>query len=290
LSFESSGLMPPASAQFKWMADAWWRSAIQCFHPRVILLSILPFVLCSLLAGTLAYLFWNESLLWMDEQLRQSVWLEPIWRWLEGVGLAQVKSTLVPLMLVMLSMPILLLLSVLTVSVMVGGHLSQWVAKRRFPDLVPKGTGAWWKSLAWTLTSCLSALLLWLISLPLWLVPPLAVVVTPLIWAWLTYRVMAFDALVPYADSAERRHMFHHNRWAWWAMGLLCSLATSLPALLLAFLPPLASVFFVFLAPLMIWCYMLVLMFGVLWFSHHALAALHQFRQNSAPNLPTNGA
>lgn len=277
-------------AHFKAMSDAWWRAALYCFHPRVILLSLLPLLLCTLLAGLLAYFYWDDSMLWLDEQLRQSIWLEPIWRWLESMGLSQIKATLVPLLLVMLSMPLLLLLSLFAISLMIGGLLSQWVVTRRFPDLVKKGKWVWWKSFAWTAASCLTALCLWLLSLPLWLVPPLALIVTPLIWAWLAYRVMAFDALVSYADAAERRQIFHDNRWPWWIMGLLCSLATALPTLLLAFLPPLASVFFVFLGPLMIWFYMLVLMFGVLWFSHHALASLHQLRQKTAPDSPNIGA
>jgi Etoposide-induced protein 2.4 (EI24) len=278
------------ASHLKAVSDAWWRAALYCLHPRVILLSLLPLLLCTFLAGSLTYFYWNDSLLWLDHQLRQSVWLEPIWRWLEAMGLSQIKATLVPMLLVLLSMPILLLLSLFATSLMIGGHLSQWVAMRRFPELVKRGEWAGWKSVAWTTSSCLMALCLWLLSLPLWLVPPLALLVTPLIWAWLAYRVMAFDALVPYADATERRQIFHNNRWPWWIMGLLCSLGTTLPTLLLAFLPPLASVFFVFLGPLMIWFYMLVLIFGALWFSHHALASLHQLRQKTGPDSHNLGA
>lgn len=277
-------------AQLGAATDAWWRAALCCFHPRVILLSLLPFLLCTGLAALLAYFYWDASMLWLDQQLRQSLWLEPIWRWLEAMGLSQVKTTLVPLLLVLLTMPLLLLLSVFAVSVMIGGMLSQWVTSRRFHELARKGTGVWWKSWAWTTLTCLSALCLWLFSLPLWLVPPLALVANPLIWAWLTYRVLAFDALVVHADLVERRELFRRERWTWWAMGLLCSFATALPSFLLALLPPLASVFFVFLGPLMIWFYMLVLIFGALWFSHHALSALHQLRLELTLNLHSNGA
>ena len=42
-------------------------------------------------------------------------------------------------------------------------------------------------------------------SLPLWLIPPLVLVVPPLIWGWLTYRVFSFDVLSLHASRDERR-------------------------------------------------------------------------------------
>lgn len=44
-----------------------------------------------------------------------------------------------------------------------------------------------------------------MLTLPLWLIPPLALLLPPLILGWLTYRVMAHDVLAEHADAAERR-------------------------------------------------------------------------------------
>ena len=44
--------------------------------------------------------------------------------------------------------------------------------------------------------------------------PPLILVLPPLIWGWLTYRVMAFDALAEHASREERRESFAGTgRW-----------------------------------------------------------------------------
>ena len=51
------------------------------------------------------------------------------------------------------------------------------------------------QSLAWSLGCTLVALVALVASLPLWLIPPLVLVVPPLIWGWLTYRVFSFDVL-----------------------------------------------------------------------------------------------
>ena len=43
--------------------------------------------------------------------------------------------------------------------------------------------------------------------MPLWFVPPLVLIVPPLIWGWLTYRVMGFDVLAEHASREERRQL-----------------------------------------------------------------------------------
>jgi hypothetical protein len=56
------------------------------------------------------------------------------------------------------------------------------------------------------------------ISLPLWLVPPLVLVLPPLIWGWLTYRVLAYDVLSEHASREERLEIVRRHRprcWRW---------------------------------------------------------------------------
>ena len=50
------------------------------------------------------------------------------------------------------------------------------------------------------------------ISIPLWFIPPLVLIVPPLIWGWLTYRVMGFDVLAEHATAAERQAILRRHR------------------------------------------------------------------------------
>ena len=50
-----------------------------------------------------------------------------------------------------------------------------------------------------------AALLALVLSLPLWLVPPLVLILPPLIWGWLTSRVLAYTAVAGHASLVERR-------------------------------------------------------------------------------------
>ena len=47
------------------------------------------------------------------------------------------------------------------------------------------------------------------LSIPLWLIPPLVMVLPPLIWGWLTYRVFGYDVLAEHAleDTATQTNI-----------------------------------------------------------------------------------
>ena len=103
------------------------------------------------------------------------------------------------------------------------------------------------------------ALLALLFSVPLWLVP-LVLVLPPLIWGWLTYRVMAFDALAEHASKDERREVLRRYRVTLLGMGILTGYLGAAPSIVWASGVVFAAAFVVLL-PLAIWIYTLVLRF-----------------------------
>ena len=129
----------------------------------------------------------------------------------------------------------------------------------------------------WSLGSTALAVLALLVSMPLWLIPPFFLLLPPLIWGWLTYRVMAFDALADHASSQERQFIFKEHRMRLLGIGILSGYLGTVPGLVGAF-GVLSVVLLPFLLPLAIWLYMLVFIFSSLWFAHYALNALEQLR------------
>jgi Etoposide-induced protein 2.4 (EI24) len=162
-----------------------------------------------------------------------------------------------------------------------GPALSTLVAERRFPQLERKRGGSFAMSIVWSLGSTLLALLALVVSLPLWLVPPLILIVPPLIWGWLTYRVMAFDALSAHASKDERREVFRRHRLWLLGIGVLAGYLGAAPSIVWAS-GALFAAAFVILVPLAIWIYTLVFAFASLWFAHYCLAALEGLRAESA--------
>jgi hypothetical protein len=116
---------------------------------------------------------------------------------------------------------------------------------------------------------------------PLWFVPPLVLVLPPLIWGWLTYKVMTYDVLAEHATKEERQVLVKRHRNALLGMGVLTGYLGAAPSLVWA-----SGVLFLTLAPLLVpiavWIYTLVFAFSALWFAHYALNALHALRAERA--------
>jgi hypothetical protein len=119
------------------------------------------------------------------------------------------------------------------------------------------------------------------VSIPLWLVPPLILLLPPLIWGWLTYRVMTFDALAEHASREERRQIFRQHRMWLLAMGVVTGYLGAAPSIVWAS-GALFAAAFVLLVPVAIWIYTLVFAFSALWFAHYCLAALEKLRADAA--------
>jgi len=120
--------------------------------------------------------------------------------------------------------------------------------------------------------------LLWLVTLPLNAVPPLAFVIQPVLWGWLTYRVMVYDALAEHASADERRTLMREHRWPLLVIGIAAGAMGAAPTLLWLG-GALSVILFPLLAGISIWLYVLVFVFSGLWFQHYALEALAQLRQ-----------
>jgi len=173
------------------------------------------------------------------------------------------------------------LLSLIIVAVAMTPSLVAMVAERRFAALERKKGGSLLMSLAWSLGSTLLAVVALVVSMPLWLVPPLILVLPPLIWGWLTYRVMTFDALADHASAAERREIFRRHKASLLGIGILTGYLGAAPSIVWAS-GALFAAAFVILVPVAIWIYTLVFAFSSLWFAHYSLAALERLRAEEA--------
>ncbi len=263
------------------LLDSFWRAAAYCLHPRVIALSFLPLGIMVALALGLGYFYWEPALDGMRALLESSAWITRLWGWLEGMGVGNLKTVLAPLIVIFVVTPVIVVLSLLIVAMLMTPALVALVAQRRFDQLERRKGGSLVVSLFWSLGSTLLAVIALVISLPLWLVPPLILVLPPLIWGWLTYRVMTFDVLAEHASKAERIEIFRRHRGQLLGIGILTGYLGAAPSIVWA-----SGVFFVvmapFLVPVAIWIYTLVFAFSSLWFAHYALAALERLRVESA--------
>ncbi|HET9822763.1 MAG TPA: EI24 domain-containing protein [Burkholderiaceae bacterium] len=254
--------------------DAFWRAATWCLRPRVIALSLLPLALAGALSLLLGWLYWERALDAVRAGLEQWALVEALLRWVESVLGPAVRGLIVPLLVVALALPVLLLTCLLLVAVLMTPLLTRWVAAQRFPGLSCRAQGAWWRGalegVGWTLATLLALAL----TLPLWLIPPLALVIPPLLWGLLTARLFTLDVLSVHATREERLALMRAHRWPLLLMGVLAGLLAGVPGVVWAAVMPVALPLAPLLAPVVVWAYTLVFAFTALWFVHYLLAAL----------------
>lgn len=271
------------------MIDAAWRALAYCLHPRVIYLSLLPLILAAVSLSVLTWFGWTPGVAAVRTALDTWGVSHTVLEWMDGAGLSFLRTMVAPFLLVLLVVPLVIVLCLLLVASLMTPALVKLVRQRRFPALLDRAQAPWWRSLLWSAGASLTALGLFLASLPLWLIPAFALLVPPMIWGWLTYRVMAFDTLVDLATPAERDELLRQHHRSLLGMGMLCGYIGAAPTALWAAMGALT----VALAPLMlllsVWLYTLVFAFSSLWFAHFLLPALQALRRQAGDSpLPFN--
>ena len=259
------------------LLDAFWRAAAYCLHPKVIGLSLLPLLIGVALTLGMGWFYWEAAVAGVRATLENWLLVDAGLKWVESVIGSSFRAVLAPLIVVGLAAPVIVVLSVLLVAWLMVPAIVNLVAARRFPNLERKQGAGMVSSVLWALGCTLVALLALVISLPLWFIPPLVLVVPPLIWGWLNFRVMSFDVLAGHASATERRALMRQHRLHLLGIGVVSGYLGAAPLLLWA-----ASAMTLVLAPLLIvvsvWLYTLVFAFSALWFAHYSLAALAAMR------------
>jgi hypothetical protein len=263
------------------LLDSFWRAVAYCMLPRVIVLSLLPLGLMVLLAAAFGYFYWDAAVAWTRGALDAWPLLSSFWAWIGRLFSGDVTSVLASMVVVFAATPLIVVVSLLIVAGLMAPALTRLVAERRFPSLEQKKGASLIGSVARSLGVTLLALLALVVSMPLWLIPPLVLILPPLIWGWLTYRVMSFDALAEHASPEERAALLRAHRLPLLCIGVLCGYLGAAPSIVWASGWVFAAAFPI-LIPFAIWIYTLVFAFASLWFTHYCLAALQELRAAAA--------
>jgi Etoposide-induced protein 2.4 (EI24) len=265
----------------KLLLDSFWRAAAYCLHPRVIALSLLPLLVMVLLALGLGYFFWVPTVDAVREFLASYEIVGSFMAWLDKMGFASLKLVLAPMLVVFVITPLIVVLALMAVAILMTPSMLSLVRDRRFPELERKRGGSGLGSVFVSSWAIVVALVVMVVSIPFWLIPPLVLILPPLIWGWLTYKVMIYDVLSEHASKDERRDLIRQHKGPLLGMGVITGYLGAAPSLVWA-----SGAMFIAMAPVLvplaIWIYTLVFAFSALWFSHYALSALQAMRAAKA--------
>jgi CysZ protein len=202
-------------------------------HPRMLWLMLWPMLLSLALWGVAAFLLWTRISRPLAGLLQR--WLDVVLGWLP-FDLGTLAAFIANSMLVMLFFALVYLSALFIIGVFGMQKMVDHVAARSFPQLQRQRGG----SVAGGVWNALVALggmaVLFIVSLPLWLVPPLGPFVLLGILAWANQRLLRYDALAEHADRAEMARIFGERRGALYLLGFLMALLAYVP--LVQFLGP----------------------------------------------------
>lgn len=261
----------------KTMFDAFWRAFMYCLHPKVLGLSLLPLLVAGVVTLGVNYVFWESALAAVRSMLESWSLVNSMLLWMSNMLGTGFRTVFEQMILVALEIPVVVAFVLVLVGLWSTPAAVSMVAQRRFPDLERRHGGAWWKGVLWSLWWTFVALVAVLITLPLWLIPGLALLLPPLIWGWLTAHVMGFDALAEHATADERHALLRAHRWPMLVMGILTGFLCGVPSLVWT-LGPTILIAAPFVMIVVIWLYTMIFTFSALWFTHYALSVLAQLR------------
>lgn len=262
----------------KGVGAAYRRALRAQFSRRMLALSSAPLLLSLLLWGALLWTGLQPLLDWLQGVFADYGLFQSSGSMLAMLGLGMLKVMVVPLLAIALLLPLMIASALLFMGVIAMPAIERHVGSRQYPKLERKEGGSFIGSVAINLGSTAVFAVLWLLTLPLYAVPPLAWLVQACLWAWVTSRVMSYDALSAHASLEERRELIRRHRGALLAIGFASGLAGALPGIAWMGGALLSIVLFPFLALLSLWLYIMIFLFAGLWFQYFCLGALEELR------------
>lgn len=242
------------------VSRAFGRAVVSQFHPAMLLALLLPFLIVLLGSVILIWLFWAPVTEWLRHGFETWPVIGQVEAWLLAMGLVSLQLWLVPILAACILLPLSGLAGIAVAAVFVMPLVLRHLGEDVYSDVARRGQWAFAAS-AWNATWVVVLFCVgWMLTMPLWLFPPLALVLPTLWWTFAFTRMLRLDALVEHASPEERRRLIRRHNVGFWTLGFICALLSLLPPAWL-FLPVFSSLFF----------------------AHFALEAVRRERQTAGP-------
>ncbi|NHZ97818.1 EI24 domain-containing protein [Massilia sp. CCM 8734] len=267
------------------VATAYRRALVSQANPKMLLLTVIPFVLSVLLWAVLLAFGFQPLLDYVQTLFQDHGWFKTTSGMLGTFGMGALKTVIVPLIAMLLLLPLMIVTALIFMGVAAMPPITRHVATRHFSTLEAKNEGSFMAGLAINISTSLLFVVVWIATLPLYIVPPVAVLVQVVLWGALTTRVMVYDALEDYASADEMKAIRRRHRAQLTFIGIVSGFIGALPGIVWLGGALMSFVLFPFLAAISIWLYVLIFVFTALWFQYYCMQALADLRASQAPPL-----
>ncbi|MEZ2721245.1 EI24 domain-containing protein [Paenalcaligenes hominis] len=219
-----------SSSPWRRVRVAFSRALTSQLHPKMLAALVMPFLVALLGAVLLLWFFWTplkeHIALWLTQW---GIFTEQPDLWLVGAGLFAIKFFIVPLLTAGALLPIAGIAGLIVSAVLVMPLVLAFVQKKQAAPIHKHGQFALSYSAGNALWVGFLFIVGWLVTLPLWLIGPLALILPVFWWAFAFTRLLRVDSMVEHASAKERKILLARHNKEYWFMGMMLSLLNLLP-------------------------------------------------------------
>ena len=228
------------------------RSLVQ---PIILIILLMPMGIALAIWVGLGWVYWDA---WTSA-IQNAVVDHGTFSWAGNWDIARLASWIAAALVVAVLAPLVILTALLIVTLFAMPVLVRHVAQGNYQNLDQRHGGTVLGSIWNAVAAIFLFILLWIATLPLLLLGPLAAPLPLLLSAYLNQRLFRYDALADHADAQEMKQIFTIARGRLFLLGLITGV--------IYFIPP-----FNLVAPV----------FSALAFIHLCLAELEALRSTAA--------
>lgn len=197
------------------------------FSFRTWVLVLIPPFLTGFVLSVLFLVYWNPLSAAAISIVNQWSWM----KWIENIlGYSEsISSIFSGTMLILLFIPVLFVTVLLVTSIFVTPLVQREVALNYFKDLEMKKGGSTLGSLWNSLKSLMIFLVLFALTLPMWLIPGMQLVVPTVLIIWLNKRIFVYDVLQDFASKEERCLIEKKESAGLWGLGACLVIFSYIP-------------------------------------------------------------
>ena len=201
------------------------RAAADLLLPRVLSLMFMPMLVALVVWGGLAWWFgasWVSGL----EGLLSAISLPD---WMSGLASGWLTGFLTYALLTLLLVPAIYVTALLITAVVFMPILVGVVGQTHYPRLERLQGGTFMGSLLNGVYALTVYVVIWIITLPFWLLGPFGAAISVLLNAWLNQKLFLYDALAEHASAQELNQLRKEGGWPLYLLSALLGLLHFVP-------------------------------------------------------------
>ena len=194
-------------------------------HPIILAILLVPMGVALAIWIGVGWVYWDT---WISG-IRTAVVDHASFSWTANRDVSRVAAWLAAAIVLALLAPLVILTALLIAIVFAMPVLVRHVAKSSYSHLARRHGGTVIGSIWNAMAAIFLFTLLWVVTLPLWLLGPLAVCLPLLLSAYLNQRLFRYDALSDHADAVEMARIFEVARGRLFLLGLVTGVIYFIP-------------------------------------------------------------